>query len=192
MPADTELHKAAKDGLTDDCMDIVAQGADVNAPGAQKRTALHRALGGCFYETAAALIDKGADATIDDQMKRTSLHWAVMGSGSPEDLMNCVKLVFDKGNGASMVNKQSKSSSTPLHCAITSGREAAARFLLENGADPAMQDEDGKTAQQLAKEAGMKELFGGGGGGRRKSVVKKSGFFSSKSKRASKSEEVSL
>ena len=159
MPADTELHKAAKDGLTDDCKDIIISGADVNAEGAQKRTALHRALGGGFPDCAKLLLDHGADPSRVDQMKRTSLHWAVMAPCKENDIMLCVELLFSAGAGQAMVNVPSKSQSTPLHCAITSGREAIARYLLDAGADPSLQDEDGKTATALAKDAGMKDLF---------------------------------
>mmetsp|Transcript_24767 Transcript_24767/g.63095 ORF Transcript_24767/g.63095 Transcript_24767/m.63095 type:complete len:192 (+) Transcript_24767:20-595(+) len=191
MPVDSELHKAAKDGLTDDCVSILSEGViDVNALGAQNRTALHRALGGGFPECAKALMDQGADPAKVDQMKRTSLHWAVMATGgSEDDVLKCVDLLFTAGVGKDMINKPSKSQSTPLHCAITSGRESLARYLLEAGADPSLQDEDGKTAQALAKEAGMKELFKAPG--RRTSTAgKKGGFFSLR--RASRADEVSL
>lgn len=152
MPGDSELHKAAKDGLTDDCSEIIGEGKiKVDAPGAQGRTALHRALGGGHIECANKLIEHGADLTKMDSMKRTSLHWAVMASCSDDDCFKCVTLVMEHEASQTMLNAQSKSQSTPLHCAITSGREAVAQMLLEAGADPSIKDEDDKTAQVYAR-----------------------------------------
>uniref|UniRef100_A0A7S2CJ86 Uncharacterized protein n=1 Tax=Haptolina brevifila TaxID=156173 RepID=A0A7S2CJ86_9EUKA len=170
MPMDTELHKCVKNGDTAIALDIINDGADVNALGAQGRTALHRALGGGYFECAKMLLDNGADPNIADAMKRTSLHWAVLGTGGEE----CAGLLFEVGAGNAMLNTPSKSGSTPLHCAITSGRAELARLLLDQGADPELKDETGKSAVELAKANGMKDLFSGRGSVK----AKGRGFFS--------------
>ena len=72
MPSDTDLHKAANQGDAAEVQELLAEGADVDAPGAQKRTALHRALGSGHVEVAQILLEKGADATVVDSCKRTS------------------------------------------------------------------------------------------------------------------------
>ena len=45
MPKDKEIHKAAYKGDIAAVEDILDNGEDVNAAGAQNRTALHRAVG---------------------------------------------------------------------------------------------------------------------------------------------------
>ena len=191
MPQDTALHRAAKDGDIEGCLEAIQAGVGINAPGAQGRTALHRALGGGFAECAQKLIDNGADPLIPDAMKRTSLHWAVMGMGELDKIMACIELLFECQVVSQMVNAQSKSLSTPLHCAITAGKEEVAAVLLSRGgADPNLCDEDDKTCKMLAKEAGMKSLFEDSSvhGGK-----KRGGFFSSGRRRgSSKKDEVNL
>lgn len=155
MPLDTALHKSAKDGDVQECLEALRSGVAVNAPGAQGRTALHRALGGGFSECARTLIASGADPLISDAMKRTALHWAVLGTGN--GVMACVELLFAADLVPQMVNVPSKSKSTPLHCAISAGREDIAVLLLQKGgADPNLLDEDDKSCRALAKAAGMK------------------------------------
>ena len=180
MPQDTELHKVAKDGDTSGVADLLATGVNINAPGAQGRTALHRALGGGFTECATALLDAGADASVIDAMKRSSLHWAALAPEA-DKAFSVLQLLFEhassSGAAASQINHQTKSGATPLHCACSSNRVEMARFLLERGADPNLEDDDGKTCAALAKESGMpKDLFGGGRG-RRDSKSSKGGFF---------------
>ena len=72
MPSDTDLHKAANQGDAAEVQELLAEGADVDAPGAQERTALHRALGSGHVEVAQILLEKGADPTVVDSCKRTS------------------------------------------------------------------------------------------------------------------------
>lgn len=190
MPQDTELHKCAKDGDAGTSLDLIQDGVDVNAKGAQGRTALHRALGGGFVECTKVLLDNGANVESVDAMKRTSLHWAVMASGSPEDVMACVQMLFERG-AASQVNALSKSNATPLHYSIMSQKLEIARLLLENGADPALEDEDGKSAMVLAKECGMKELFAARRGSTETSR-KGGGLFSRMRRLSSAKAEVNL
>ena len=164
MPQDTELHKVAKDGDVPATQDLLGTGANVNALGAQGRTALHRALGGGHAECAKVLLEAGADATIIDQMKRTSLHYAILAPNA-EGALACLNLLSEHSPVVceSQINNKTKSGTTPLHCACSSGRAEMARWLLERGADASIEDEDGKPSAVLAKEAGIaKEVFGSG------------------------------
>ena len=76
MPLDTELHKVAYKG---DCSEIEHElsvsGTDVNAPGSQGRTALHRAVCGLHSKAVTLLLEKGADPTQKDRRGMTPLHW---------------------------------------------------------------------------------------------------------------------
>mmetsp|Transcript_66979 Transcript_66979/g.178228 ORF Transcript_66979/g.178228 Transcript_66979/m.178228 type:complete len:261 (-) Transcript_66979:531-1313(-) len=172
MPMDTALHKAAKDGDIDGMKDCLDDNIGINEQGAQGRTALHRALGGGFHEASVWLMENGADPLIADSLKRTSLHWAAMAP--PPGNLECVKLMFDKSDGKSMLAKKTKSGSTPLHSAAVTNRHNVIQLLLDNGADESLEDDDGFTAYDQAKQEGHSDVLallqvkkgsGGGGGG---------------------------
>ena len=177
MPADTELHKAARDADKELMAELLDGGAEINALGAQGRTALHRALGISNLECVDFLMSRGADAKIIDSLKRTSLHWACMGP--PPGNLDCCKLLFEKlgDDAAAMVSLQTKSGSTPLMSAASTNRHEVISLLLEKGADQAIRDDDEMTAYDLAKSAGHSAVLefltpqkvsskrGGGGGG---------------------------
>lgn len=148
MPQDTPLHKAANEGCVEDIQEELAQGANVNAKGAQGRTALHRALGVGNLPCVEELLSNNADPGIDDGMKRTALHWAVAGKS-----MECLSILFEDGNkGKEMINKQSKSEMTALHFAVSQSLCEMASYLIKQGADITLKDEDSKTAFKIAKD----------------------------------------
>lgn len=155
MPQDTALHKAANENDKDGVQDELAKGTNVDEPGAQGRTALHRALGAGYVDLARFLIvECKADPLKDDAMKRSSLHWASMAPSGSKD---CCELLFELNVGKAMLNKQSKSDSTPLHCAISASHVDTAKFLVEQQPDLKLQDEDGKTPFALAKAAKLQK-----------------------------------
>jgi ankyrin repeat protein len=92
------------------------------------RTALHRALGGGFEECVRLLIDKGADLNKPDNLKRTALHWASMAP--PPGNVECVKIIFEKGDAASMLTTQSRTGWTPLHAAVGTSRVDVVHLTL--------------------------------------------------------------
>ena len=200
MPQDTELHKVAKDGDTQSCTETIQGGANVNAVGAQGRTALHRALAGGCDVCAAALLDSGADATIADSMKRTSLIYAVLGPDT-DAAMRCLEVLFERQEEAllNVINHATKSGTTALHCATEKKAVDMVRFLVERGADPNLKDDDDKSSIDIAKEKKLpKDLFDMNAGNRKKSMAaggdKKGGFFGRRrtSTKAGGSDEVKL
>lgn len=158
MPNDTELHRAANQGEYDEVAALLEGGAEVDARGAQGRTALHRALGAGETATAKLLIEHNADPRIVDLQQRTSLHWAALAPSAPGNL-ECCELLFDCGVADEMLSCQSESKSTPLHFAFFASNEGVARLLLSKGADLTIVDEDNKTPVALAKEKGMSGLL---------------------------------
>lgn len=159
---DTELHKAANTGDTEEVEMLLKDGKiDINAQGAQGRTPLQRALGGGFTETAQLLITRNADPAIVDAMKRTSLHWAAKGPPSGAESHSCCMLLLNESRECfmSMLNMQSKSGSTPLHFALDSGHKESAALLVQNGANLDIVDDEGKTCTKLANEKGMKAVL---------------------------------
>jgi len=55
-------------------------------------------------------------------------------------------------------NARSQSGSTPLHTVGFTGDRASLDLLLKHGADPAIRDNDGKSAADIARERGHKEI----------------------------------
>ncbi|KAG5180966.1 ankyrin repeat-containing domain protein [Tribonema minus] len=80
MPLDTELHKCANKGDLAGIRELIeTDGADVNALGANDRTALHRAAGAGQLEVLQYLLKAGAALEALDRYSRTPLFWAAIG-----------------------------------------------------------------------------------------------------------------
>lgn len=66
--------------------------------------------------------------------------------------MPLLQAVLNKSNAPEFVNQQNIAGSTALHYAIKSDRRDAALLLLQNGANPLISDDEGKTPLILACE----------------------------------------
>jgi len=158
MVNDTPLHKAAHENDTMTVQEELDGGADINAKGAQGRTALHRALGAGAVETVQLLIERKADVNTKDQMKRNALHWAA-GGEIRENAKQLCELLFEPGEvKPELVNAPSSSDSTPLHFAISKGYGDVCQLLMKHNADISLCDETGKSCKALAKDNGLKNI----------------------------------
>ena len=155
MPKDTQLHKAANQGDVEQCRSIVESGeVQVNAPGAQERTPLHRAVGGDHLGCAKVLVELGADKGMQDKAGRTPLHWAAISGHE-----RCLEYILSLDPP---LNATTSSGMTPLHAAVDSGRTECLKILIahhesavaggEPGFDFDVKDADGNTAFDIAKE----------------------------------------
>jgi ankyrin repeat protein len=101
------------------------------------------------------LLDAGADPRpASRQGGFTPLHSAVATDAGPVDT-EIVRLLLAKGADP---NARSQSGSTPLHTVGFTGDRASLDLLLKHGADPAIKDNDGKRAGDIARERGHKEI----------------------------------
>eukprot|EP00743_Colponemidia_sp_Colp-15_P008533 GILK01009284.1.p1 GENE.GILK01009284.1~~GILK01009284.1.p1 ORF type:complete len:184 (-),score=37.40 GILK01009284.1:288-839(-) len=161
MPQDSNLHKAAYKGVVAEVEDLINDGEDVNAAGAQGRTPLMRACGGGHTDVVRLLLDKGANVRGTDSSGRNALHWAAI-SGH----VNCGEVLISYDG--SLTDSKTNSGSKPLHLAADAGKVDFVSFLLRNGATAGDTDGDGMTAFDLAKKANhgevCKMLKGAGGG----------------------------
>lgn len=116
-------------------------------------TALHLAAHFGQTEAARLLIERGASATLRSRnaMENHPLHAACAGQ-PPREL---VALLLDSGAD---VNARQHGGYTPLHETAQNGDAALTALLLERGADVRVTTDDGKTAAQLAQEAGHDDL----------------------------------
>ena len=105
-----------------------------------------------FGRNAAAidLISRGADvnAVSRNELKNTPLHAAIAGSASEA----VVEMIVERGADIHSGDPPA------LHLAAANGRAETIRFLRERGASSSVRCKDGKTAADLAIEAGHSEV----------------------------------
>jgi ankyrin repeat protein len=99
-------------------------------------------------ETVRLLLARGADVAqvARNPMRVQPLHAAVGGRSA-----DAVRMLVDAG--APIDGKQQKGF-TPLHAAVHQGNLELTTYLLAHGADPKLQNDEGKSAIGLAAEAG--------------------------------------
>lgn len=150
---DLDVFEAAAVGRAD--LVLVALAAD---PRAATRwapdgfTALHLAAFFGTDEAVEPLLDAGAavDAASRNPMRVTPLHAAAAGRHGA-----ICRLLVERGAD---VNAVQRDSFTPLMAAARNGDEALVALFIGAGADPAARADDGRSAADLAGEAGHEEL----------------------------------
>jgi len=105
-----------------------------------------------FPETVQVLLARGADASqvARNPMKVQALHSAVTGS------FESVQLLVEAG---APVNGKQDKGWTPLHEAVNRNDLEMTRYLVEHGADPRLQNDEGKSAIGLAADKGLVEVL---------------------------------
>ena len=105
---------------------------------------LHVAIKREDFEKAKSLISEGVDVNMKDNAGWTPLHEACMRYGS--QTKDILELLISHGAD---INAKSITGSTPLHEAVVYLSQDCIQYLLENGADPTIENNDGKTAHSL-------------------------------------------
>lgn len=109
-------------------------------------------------ETVRLLLARGADVTqvARNPMQIQALHAAIAGRSS-----DAVRMVVEAG---APVNAKQHQGWTALHEAVHQANVEMTRYLLAHGADPKLQNDDGKSALDLAEGNGaiLKLLAGRG------------------------------
>jgi ankyrin repeat protein len=106
-------------------------------------------------EVVRFLLESGADPRPASQQGGfTPLHSAVATDAGNVDI-EIVRMLLDKGADP---NAKSQSGSTPLHTVAFTGDRASLDLLLKHGADPAIKNNDRKTAADVARECENQEV----------------------------------
>ncbi|HEX4590236.1 MAG TPA: ankyrin repeat domain-containing protein [Gemmataceae bacterium] len=116
-------------------------------------TALHLAAAGYRTEIVDLLLAAGADPNAAKNHRNSGpLHYAADGSpGNPVwDEQKQVKTIRRLLGAGAIVNAPDKNGATPLHRAVRTRCAAAVECLLDEGADPKLQNKPGSTAFHLA------------------------------------------
>lgn len=129
---------------------LLSQGAAVNIRDASGSTIMHQAAVASPKSIIDLLLANSADLFAENGVGLTPAVIAL--KGTPETW----KLFFNAKN----VNGQNNQGLTAVHLAATSGVSAqAVQYLMGIGADLEIRNKDGKTAADLAKEAGRADLL---------------------------------
>ena len=184
-PKGTALHAAATYNRIKVAQSLLNHGADVNSLGPQRATPLHHASEFGHLEVARFLLEFGADAAAKDENSWTPLHEAVFSEHlefvqmllthnadiiDVQDSSGRTPLYFAITrrhdtlvrfllNSGADPNRSGKDRSTPLHWASGMRNLEIAHLLLEFGAEANAEDDEGRTAYQIALEEAREEGY---------------------------------
>ena len=168
----TALYRAR---TADVARELIARGANPKARASDGRTPLHLASKSSHFDVAKLLIQSGADASATDGSGQTPMFLAVRSTSIEKELLQAgasvnatdhegktplhyaarvslatVKLLLEKG---AKLNARDRAGNTPLHEAAALGPPYFAENLIRLGADPAIRNNEGRTAEQLAQQS---------------------------------------
>lgn len=157
---DDELIQAAQAGNAGRIVELVAQGASVQATNKWGKTALHVACEAGRVPAARALLENGADiqVQIPTVYSDDGVGYDGAEAGSPltyaaaHGRVEILRMLLDRGAGVNVPNLEGK---TPLMCAAaaplpTSDHVDCVTLLLERGADAWARTPQGRSAISLA------------------------------------------
>lgn len=144
----TPLHVACIHGKAAIVEILIEMRAEIDATDLNECTALHYAASRGHQNALLLLLHSGAHINQANIDKNTPLHLAVNNGH-----LNCVKALIyfaEHSRKMIMINSANESGNTPLHLASKWGYEGIARLLIENGAEPSLQNRYNKTAFDYA------------------------------------------
>ena len=130
---------------------LLKNGADVNMRDKDNQTPLHLAIRRNRIRLVGVLLEHGADANAENNLVMTALHvLSKSGIGLEGDILDYVLLLLKYG---AEVDKRDKCNRTLLHLAIRRNQFALAGVLLEHGADPIAENDEGQTPLHILSES---------------------------------------
>jgi ankyrin repeat protein len=146
-----DLRNAALEGNLESIRQIVDTGVDVEEVDQLGRTALMFASYNGHTKVVHFLIEQGADVQKQNSEGRTSLMFASSGP-----FPATVELLLE--NGSDPNAKDSVEGWTPLMYAAAEGNIEVVEVLLDYNADGSIQDTDGETAADFARNNGHADV----------------------------------
>ena len=146
-PPEQALMEAAFTGKLDAVQSLVLEGVSPNTTDSEQHTPLMWAAFNGHTSVARYLLEKGAKIDAKDENGRSALMYASSGPHA-----ETVELFLEKG---AEVNVQGTLEGfTALMTAAAEGQLEVVRLLLGHGAEPALKDVDGDTAESFARQNG--------------------------------------
>ena len=100
------------------------------------------------------LLDHSGDPNAIDKDNKTPLHFA-----AENGCLNIVRLLVESSKDVkSYVNSTNSNQDTALHLAAREGKCEVLKVLINFSSDRRLENKNGKTAKQLALDAGCKEI----------------------------------
>ncbi|CAB0038714.1 unnamed protein product [Trichogramma brassicae] len=134
----------------------------IDAPDKKGRTPLQLAAANGLKRAIESLLRRGADPNTTDEQGMTPLH-IMSHRVCDADLLRLFFEINAELNQSVRVNARDKLGNTPLHWALEYGCRNSVGFLLRNGADPNIANEEGSTCLHVvcrrSRDRGMPERF---------------------------------
>jgi len=134
------MRRAAGRGCTDDVLDLLLRGTDVNTADGEGLTSLHYATEFNRKDLIQAISDFAGDKLIVDA--RCKAGWSPLYTACHHNNIDVVRLLLALGAGTSVTTILGK---TPLHAAAGQGFLPIVQVLLDAGADGKQQCSSGMT-----------------------------------------------
>lgn len=137
------------------CKALLDAGAHIDAKNEETETALCLALteGADKFTTAKYLIARGARTSFDGEKAAQPLQCVINTCGDkPENFDYESYLLNECGADVNAQSSESTGAYTALHYAVQLNDCDLVRFLLENGADKSIANDDGQTPLDLAND----------------------------------------
>ncbi|MCR5261878.1 MAG: ankyrin repeat domain-containing protein [Candidatus Gastranaerophilales bacterium] len=164
----TPVYYAAENGQEKAVQFLLLYGADINIRDENMKSPLMAAIEAKSYPTAKLLLDVNANVQISDDNGRTPLHYAVMYKqtetaqaitnkfcdvDSPDNdgntplfyAFNKIPLIRVLLRAGADINGLNNDGKTVLHQAVITNNLQSAKFLIENGANVNIKDQNGHT-----------------------------------------------
>lgn len=137
---------------------LLDQGASVRARGVLAAAARSRAPDAVGI--IALLLERGAGATSDARTPTTDLlrNSGALQMAAYDGLLEMVRFLLDAGADVNEIpaddpgDPREQSNGSALHLAVAAGRPDMVELLLQRGADPALKDQGGLDALELARQ----------------------------------------
>jgi len=127
---------------------LLSNMANVNRVNLHKNTVLHTACYACTIDMVKLLVGRGAKVGTKDDYGNTPLHSACEGESNLES----VEFLLQRGVD---INAKNNDNETALHIAVREHAGDIVAYLLEMGANEALKNSDGLTAQELDEDEEM-------------------------------------